>query len=124
MKKILTTFLLALTCLSVGAQNVERVFDMDKLIASKDIGLVEAIDPAIFAQMTKDDNEEDFIGYTSLKSAQQAALAAEPFRVALSLSPFTLNPYGLAITSAERSRNKYITALSRRAYRTLSRQAM
>lgn len=63
MKKILTTFLLALTCLSVGAQNVERVFDMDKLIASKDIGLVEAIDPAIFAQMTKDDNEEDFIGY-------------------------------------------------------------
>ena len=189
MKKILTTFLLALTCLSVGAQNVERVFDMDKLIASKGfllsqnnpnsfvgttdvylavvdrspvtlaiadvyghpcavytgsfepgvhqfrltlrskgnyvmgsqqgrksssivmlctegsgadrmeyIGLVEAIDPAIFAQMTKDDNEEDFIGYTSLKSAQQAALAAEPFRVALSLSPFTLNQFEAGYT--------------------------
>lgn len=189
MKKILTSFLLALTCLSVGAQNIERVFGMDQLIASKGfllsqnnpnsfvgttdvylavvdqspvtiaiadvyghpcavytgsfepgvhqfrltlrskgnyvmgsqqggksssivmlctegsgadrmeyIGLVEAIDPAIFAQMAKEDNEEDFIGYTSLKSAQQAASATEPFRVALSLSPFTLNQFEAGYT--------------------------
>lgn len=184
MKKIFTAFLLALTCLSAGAQNVERVFDMDELVASKGfllsqnnpnsfvgttdvylavidaspvtlavadvygrpaifysgslepgvhqfrltlrskgnyvmgsqqggknssivmlctegggadrmeyIGLVESIDPAVFAQMAEQDNEEDFVGYTSLKSAQQVAATDEPFRVALSLSPFTLKQF-------------------------------
>ena len=184
MKKILTSFLLALTCLSVGAQNIERVFDMDELVASKGfllsqnnpnsfngttdvylavidqspvtlavadvygrpavlytgslepgvhqfrltlrskgnyvmgsqqgdksssivmlctegggadrmeyIGLVESIDPAAFAQMADSDNEEDFIDYVPLKSAQQVAATDEPFRVALSLSPFTLKQF-------------------------------
>lgn len=189
MKKIFTAFLLALTCLSAGAQNVERVFDMDELVASKGfllsqnnpnsfvgttdvylavvdqspvtiaiadvygrpcvvytgslepgihqfrlslrskgnyvmgsqqggksssivmlctegsgvdrmeyVGLVEAIDPAQFAQMADQDNEEDFVDYVPLMSARQAALAAEPFRVALSLSPFTLKQFEYGYT--------------------------
>lgn len=61
------------------------------------IGLVEAIDPAIFAELTNEDSEEDFIGYAAIKSAQQSA-SSEPFRVALSLSPFTLNQFEAGYT--------------------------
>ncbi|MBR6829789.1 MAG: hypothetical protein IKM83_04150, partial [Paludibacteraceae bacterium] len=35
MKKICTFLLLALTCITMSAQNLEHVFDMEKLIASK-----------------------------------------------------------------------------------------
>jgi len=184
MKKILTLLLLASACITMSAQNLEHVFDMDKLVASKGfllsqnnpnsfsgttdvylavmdpqevtlavadvyghmqalytgvfesgvhqfritlkangnyvmgahqnnkassivmicreggstnkieyIGLVEAIDPAIFAELVDEDSEEDFIGYSAVKSAANAAPTDEPFRVALSLSPFTLNQF-------------------------------
>ena len=61
------------------------------------IGFVEAIDPAIFAQIVDEDKEEDFIEYAALKSVQHTA-DAEPFRVALSLSPFTLNQFEAGYT--------------------------
>ena len=57
------------------------------------IGLVEAIDPAIFAQLVDEDNDEDFIAYSAFQSVAQVAPTDEPFRVALSLSPFTLNQF-------------------------------
>ena len=184
MKKILTLLLLASACITMSAQNLEHVFDMDKLVASKGfllsqnnpnpfdgttdvylavmdqaevtlavtdingqlcakyagsfesgvhqfritlkgkgnfvmgahqgsksssivmicntgasankleyIGFVEAIDPAIFAQLINEDKEEDFEGFGAVKSAANAAPTDEPFRVALSLSPFTLNQF-------------------------------
>lgn len=189
MKKIFTIYLLALLCLGLSAQNPERVFDMDQLIASKGfllsqnnpnsfsgstdvylavmepaevtlavadvyghmatmytgsfesgvhqfritlkgngnyvmgahqgskassivmlcheggaankieyIGFVEAIDPELFAELSDEDKEEDFIGYASVQSAQHVAPTDEPFRVALSLSPFTLNQFEAGYT--------------------------
>ena len=189
MKKICTFLLLALMCISMTAQNLEHVFNMDQLIASKGfllsqnnpnsysgstdvylavmepapvtfvvadiygqlvatytaslesgvhqlrvvtkskgnyvmgahqngvsssivmicdnggganyieyIGFVEAIDPEIFADMLNPDNEEDFFGYGAVKSANAGSNASEPFRVALSLSPFTLNQFDAGYT--------------------------
>ena len=58
------------------------------------IGFVEEIDPAIFEIMMADEEkDEDFIGYGMLKSAVHTAPTDEAFRVALSLSPFTLNQF-------------------------------
>lgn len=57
------------------------------------IGLVEAIDPEIFAELVDEDKEEDFIAFSAVQSAANAAPTDEPFRVALSLSPFTLNQF-------------------------------
>lgn len=57
------------------------------------IGFVEAIDPAIFEMLMDEDKEEDFEGYGAVKSAVQTAPTDESFRVALSLSPFTLNQF-------------------------------
>ncbi len=57
------------------------------------VGFVEAIDPEIFAELVEEDKEEDFVEYGAFKSAASAAPTDEPFRVALSLSPFTLNQF-------------------------------
>ena len=64
------------------------------------VGFVEEIDPALFAAMTDPDNDEDFIGYGAFKSARKPSeiRGDEPFRVALSLSPFTLNQFEAGYT--------------------------
>ena len=62
------------------------------------IGFVEAIDPAIFAQLVNEDKEEDFEAFGAVKSAAQAAPTDEAFRVALSLSPFSLNQFDAGYT--------------------------
>ena len=62
------------------------------------VGFVEAIDPELFAQLVDEDSEEDFIGYGAVMSAVQTAPTDEPFRVALSLSPFTLNQFEAGYT--------------------------
>ena len=189
MRKILTLSLLAIFSLLVSAQNLEQVFDMDKLAASKGfllsqnnpnpfdgttdvylavlsdaevtmtvanihghveatytgsfetgvhqfrvflkakgtyamgahqngksssvvmlcnaggstnridyVGFVEEIDPTVFAELVNPDSEEDFIGYGAFKSAQNHAETDEPFRVALSLSPFSLNQFEAGYT--------------------------
>ena len=62
------------------------------------VGLVETIDPDIFEELTDNEKEEDFVSYGVMKSAAQAAPTDEPFRVALSLSPFTLNQFEAGYT--------------------------
>lgn len=62
------------------------------------IGFVEAIDPEIFAQIVNEDKEEDYEGLGAVKSTANAAPTDEPFRVALSLSPFTLNQFDAGYT--------------------------
>ena len=57
------------------------------------VGFVEAIDPEIFAELVDEEKEEDFEAYGAFQSAASAAPTDEPFRVALSLSPFTLNQF-------------------------------
>lgn len=59
------------------------------------VGFVEEIDPELFAALLDEDNDEDFIGYSAFKAARQPSelRGDEEFRVALSLSPFTLNQF-------------------------------
>ena len=60
------------------------------------IGFVEPIDKSLFNQIVNTDGEEDFIGYGAVQSAKTADLDVNnPFRVALSLSPFTLKQFEL-----------------------------
>lgn len=62
------------------------------------IGMAEEIDPAIFDILMDEDKEEDFAGYSAIKSATNTVMTDEPFRVALSLSPFTLNQFEAGYT--------------------------
>ena len=62
------------------------------------IGFVEEIDPAILEMLTDEDKDEEFIGFGAIKSATKAIETNEPFRVALSLSPFTLNQFEAGYT--------------------------
>lgn len=62
------------------------------------VGFVEAIDPELFAELANEENEEDFMGYAAVESAQHVAPTNEPFRVALALSPFTLNQFEAGYT--------------------------
>lgn len=59
------------------------------------VGFVEAVDPAVFAALVDPDSEDDYIGYGAFESARKPSeiRGEEPFRVALSLSPFTLNQF-------------------------------
>ena len=54
------------------------------------IGFVEEIDASVFEQLINDDKEEEFERFGALQSA---AASDVPFRVALSLSPFSLNQF-------------------------------
>ena len=60
---------------------------------------VEPIDLELFQQLLDDDKDEDFVAYGAVKSAihSNAAYAGD-FRVALSLSPFTLNQFDAGYT--------------------------
>ena len=57
------------------------------------LGMAEPIDSSIYEALTENDKDEDFVAYGAVKSAMKAAGNEEPFRVALSLSPFSLNQF-------------------------------
>ena len=60
---------------------------------------VESIDLALYEQLLDDDKDEDFVAYGAVKSAIHSNAAyAGGFRVALSLSPFTLNQFDAGYT--------------------------
>ena len=60
---------------------------------------VEPIDLALYEQLLDDDKDEDFVAYGAVKSAMHSNAAyAGDFRVALSLSPFTLNQFDAGYT--------------------------
>ena len=57
-------------------------------------GCIETIDEDVFKELFDPDKEEDFVGYSAVKSVRRSApVTDEPFRVALSLSPFSLNQF-------------------------------
>jgi len=60
-------------------------------------GMTESLAPALFTALSDPESEEDFIGFGSLQSARKA-VSSEPFRVALSLSPFTINQFEAGYT--------------------------
>ena len=60
---------------------------------------VEPIDLELFRQLLDADKEEDFVAYGAVQSATHTNAAyAHDFRVALSLSPFTLNQFEAGYT--------------------------
>ena len=60
---------------------------------------VEPIDLELFRQLLDSDKEEDFVAYGAVRSAIHTNAAyAHDFRVALSLSPFTLNQFEAGYT--------------------------
>ena len=60
---------------------------------------VEPIDLELFQQLLNADKDEDFVGYGAVRTAKANANAsAGDFRVALSISPFTLNQFDAGYT--------------------------
>lgn len=63
------------------------------------LGWVDEYTEAAYQNLTAEDTDEEFFGYAEkAKSEGQKAKAADPFRVALSLSPFTLNQFEAGYT--------------------------
>ena len=62
------------------------------------LGWVEEWKNEIFTAWNGEENEDEFVNYQSVTSNQQSTTAAGPFRVALSLSPFTLNQFDAGYT--------------------------
>ena len=60
---------------------------------------VEPIDLALYEELLNADKDEDFVAYGAVQTAKHKAAAyAGDFRVALSLSPFTLNQFDAGYT--------------------------
>ena len=60
---------------------------------------VEPVDLELFAQLLNADKDEDFVAYGAIRTAKHSNSAtAGSFRVALSLSPFTLNQFDAGYT--------------------------
>ena len=63
------------------------------------VEFVEPIDLELFRQLLNEDKNEEFEAYGAVETAKHAsATAAGDFRVALSLSPFTLNQFDAGYT--------------------------
>ena len=61
-------------------------------------GWVDEWEEEAFQNITAEDTEEEFVNYAALHAPTSAAAAASDFRVALSLSPFTLNQFEAGYT--------------------------
>ena len=57
------------------------------------IGWVDDIEEEAYQNLMAEDSEEEFVGYAAQHAPAKAPAATEPFRMALSLSPFTLNQF-------------------------------
>ena len=62
------------------------------------VGWVDDIRDEAYQNLQSEDSEEEFVGYAASHAPAAAPAAAEPFRVALSLSPFTLNQFEAGYT--------------------------
>jgi len=64
------------------------------------LGRVDEWTDEVYQNLTADDYEEEFVGYAKNKSNDQSAMTnnSSSFRVALSLSPFTLNQFDAGYT--------------------------
>ena len=62
------------------------------------VGWVDDIRDEAYQNLQSEDREEEFVGYAASHAPAAAPVAAEPFRVALSLSPFTLNQFEAGYT--------------------------
>lgn len=61
------------------------------------IGMINPLTESMYQTITAEDTEEDYFGYAD-NGARKNVASGEPFRVALSLSPFTLNQFDAGYT--------------------------
>ena len=62
------------------------------------LGLIDEYKDEVYQALTAEDSEDEFVGYSRMESEKSEAEGNEPFRVALSLSPFTLNQFEAGYT--------------------------
>ena len=60
-------------------------------------GMINPLTESMYQTLTAEDTEEDFFGYAE-NAPKNTGTITEPFRVALSLSPFTLNQFDAGYT--------------------------
>ena len=61
-------------------------------------GWIDEWEDEVYQNITAEDSEEEFVGYAEQKSKAESQKSKEDFRVALSLSPFTLNQFDAGYT--------------------------
>ena len=61
------------------------------------VGMVDEWKDEVYQNINAEDSEEEFVGYAEI-SRQHSVISSQPFRVALSLSPFTLNQFDQGYT--------------------------
>ena len=87
-------------------------------------GLVDEWQDEVFQNLTAEDNEEEFVGYTEQKLKVESKKSKEDFRVALSLSPFTLNQFDQGYTFKVGNKTATTPAELQRIYRDLGSTEM
>lgn len=87
------------------------------------LGLVDELKEEAYWNVTAEDSEEEFVGYSAVNH-RKSAVSSEPFRVALSLSPFTLNQFDAGYTFKVGDRTATTPAELQRIYRDLGSTEM
>lgn len=89
------------------------------------IGWVDAIRDEVYQSLIAEDSEEEYVGYADqAESRKRIAAVNDPFRVALSLSPFTLNQFDAGYTFKVGDRTATTPAELQQIYRDLGSTEM
>ena len=86
-------------------------------------GMINPLTESMYQSVTAEDTEEDFFGYAE-NAPKKTATSAEPFRVALSLSPFTLNQFDAGYTFKVGDQTATTPAQLQQIYRSLGSTEM
>ena len=87
-------------------------------------GLVDEWQDEVFQNLTAEDSEEEFVGYAEQKLKVESKKSKENFRVALSLSPFTLNQFDQGYTFKVGDKTATTPTELQRIYRDLGSTEM
>ena len=87
------------------------------------IGWIDEWQDEAYQNLSAQDYEEEYIGYAEKAQAKEA-VSAEPFRVALSLSPFTLNQFDAGYTFQIGDRTATTPAELQKIYQSLGSTEM
>ena len=88
------------------------------------LGKVDELKEEAYWNVTAEDSEEEFVGYAEQKLKAESKKSKEDFRVALSLSPFTLNQFDQGYTFKVGDRTATTPAELQSIYRDLGSTEM
>ena len=88
------------------------------------LGKVDELKEEAYWNVTAEDSEEEFVGYAEQKLKEESKKSKENFRVALSLSPFTLNQFDQGYTFKVGDRTATSPAELQSIYRDLGSTEM